>query len=281
MLGSINLDITIRVDDLPRPGQTVLGRDATRGLGGKGANQAVAAAQLLGRSRMIGAVGTDPEGGWLLDRLAAFGVDVSTVQRDEHHPTGLALIGVDERGENSIIVSPGANAHLTAPASAAVDAAALMIQFEIPLDTATRAVEEFHGFVAVNPSPTQSIPAALLHRADLFVVNAEEYRQLPELEQATLVVVTLGSQGAEARAHGRRTHAVPAHPVMQAANTVGAGDAFVASLVSALIVDTPLPEALRVAAMVASAVVEDLGSQTRLDPLGSYIARVASDSRSR
>lgn len=274
ILGSINLDITLRVDDLPRPGQTVLALDATRGLGGKGANQAAATAQLLGTSRMVGAVGDDPEGAWLLDRLANFGVDVSTVLQDDAHPSGVALIGVDQRGENSIMVSPGANTYVTAPSTATADADALMIQFEIPLDTALRAAQDFHGFVAVNPSPSQPIPAPLLRRADLFVVNEDEYHDLPELARARFVAVTLGSRGAEVRENGRVTHTVTAHPVAHVANTVGAGDAFFAAFVSAVMVGAAPGEALSVGSLVAAAAVEDAASQPSLDRLESYLARV-------
>lgn len=274
ILGSINLDITVCVDHLPRPGETVLGLDATRGLGGKGANQAAATAQLLGSSRMVGAVGDDPEGVWLLDRLASFGVDISAVRRDGAHPSGVALIGVDQRGENSIMVSPGANAYVTPPSTATADADALMIQFEIAVDIATRAADSFQGLVAVNPSPSQPIPAPLLRRADLFVVNAEEYTDLPELAQARLVAVTLGAKGAQIREYGHVVDSVPAHPVTRPANTVGAGDAFFAGFVSALIVGTTPAEALSIGCLVAAEAVEDAASQPRLDRLERYLARV-------
>ncbi|MFC8501294.1 PfkB family carbohydrate kinase [Pedococcus sp. NPDC057267] len=278
ILGSINLDITLHVDDLPRPGQTVLAHHATRGLGGKGANQAAAAAQLLGTSRMIGAVGDDPEGLWLLDRLASFGVDISMVRQDDTHPSGVALIGVDKRGENSIMVSPGANSTVTAPSTTTADADALMIQFEIPLDSATQAAEDFRGFVAVNPSPTQPIPAPLIHRADLFVVNADEYHGLPELAQAKLVAVTLGANGAEIRENGRVTHSAPAHTVAHPANTVGAGDAFFAAFVSAIVVGHDPREALSVSTLVAAAAVADAASQPSLGRLEDYVAQVSSGS---
>lgn len=212
VLGSINLDITVAVDELPHPGQTVLGRQAVRGLGGKGANQAAATAQLLGQCRMLGSVGKDPDGDWLLENLAGFGVDVSSVRRDKHHASGLALIGVDQHAENSIIVAPGANSHVVATPTDTADADALMLQFEIPLETVVRAAQDFRGFVAINPSPSRPIPADLLRRADLFVVNAEEYEHMPELCDAKLVAVTRGPQGAELRELDRVIDTVKATP---------------------------------------------------------------------
>jgi ribokinase len=274
VLGSINLDLTVDVDDLPRPGQTVLGRRAVRGLGGKGANQAAAAAQLLGQSRMIGTVGNDRDGVWLREELARFGVDVSAVQLIDADSSGLALISVDRHGENSIIVVPGANMHTAASPSATADADSLMLQFEIPVESVTRAAEQFHGFVAVNPSPSQHIPAALLRRADLFVVNAEEYDDMPELADAALVAVTLGGDGAELRQHGHRTEIANAVQVAQPVSTVGAGDAFFAALTCALTLNIPHPAALKVACAVAAVAVEDPGSQPQLRPLEEYLHRV-------
>lgn len=271
VVGSINLDYTVRVEKLPNPGQTVLGGHATRGLGGKGANQAAAVAQLLGTSRMVGAVGNDPDGVWLLDRLAAFGVDISTVVRDEVHPSGVALIGVDARGENSIIVAPGANGHVIVPPRSIADADALLLQFEVPLQTVTRAAIEFDGYVAVNPSPAQPIPSTLLVRADLFVVNEGEYRDLPELQDVALVAVTRGSRGADLLRRGQVAHHADAARVAHVANTVGAGDAFFAALASALILGISGDRALDLACTVAAAVVAAPASQARLSRLDQYL----------
>jgi ribokinase len=271
VVGSINLDYTVRVEQLPNPGETVLGGQATRGLGGKGANQALAVAQLLGASRMIGAVGDDPDGMWLLDRLADFGVDISTVVRDDAHPSGVALIGVDAHGENSIIVAPGANGHVIVPPDSTAGADALLLQFEVPLQTATRAAIEFDGYVAVNPSPAQPIPPALLERADLFVVNEGEYRDLPELQDVALVAVTRGSRGADLLRRGHVTHHADAVPVAHVANTVGAGDAFFAALASAVVLGTSTNRALDLACTVAAAVVAAPTSQARLSRLDDYL----------
>lgn len=271
--GSINLDYTVHVEQLPSPGQTVLGSDASRGLGGKGANQAAAVAQLLGTCRMIGAVGDDPEGAWLLERLTGFGVDVDSVTRDDAHPSGVALIGVSADGENSIMVAPGANGHVMVSQDSTADADALLLQFEIPLTTATRAATEFDGFVAVNPSPAQHIPVALLERADLFVVNEGEYRDLPELRDAPLVVITRGSRGADLLRHGQVRHHVDAAPVAHVANTVGAGDAFFAALASTLILDISAESALQIACLVAADAVAASGAQPELSRLERYLAR--------
>ncbi len=279
VLGSINLDLTVEVETLPRPGQTVLAHRVVRGLGGKGANQAAAAAQLLGRSRMIGAVGDDADGIWLREQLEGFGVDVSAVEFDDVLPSGMALIGVDRVGENSIIVVPGANAHAAASPTTLGDADALMLQFEIPIEEVVSAAEQFEGFVAVNPSPSQRIPESLLKRADLFVVNAEEYRDMPELADAALVAVTLGAQGAELWERGRKTEALEAFPVSRVVSTVGAGDAFFAALTCALARAVPRRAALEIACRVAAVAVEDPCSQPRLDKLECYLERRASSPR--
>ncbi|MEE6167178.1 MULTISPECIES: PfkB family carbohydrate kinase [unclassified Mycolicibacterium] len=271
VLGSINLDLTVEVDTLPRPGQTVLAHRVVRGLGGKGANQAAAAAQLLGRSRMIGAVGNDADGVWLREQLESFGVDVSTVEFDDVLASGMALIGVDRVGENSIVVVPGANAHTAASPAAIADADALMLQFEIPIHEVVHAAEQFEGLVAVNPSPSQRIPATLLERADLFVVNAEEYRDMPELADAALVAVTRGAQGAELWERGCKTEALEAYPVSRVVSTVGAGDAFFAALTCALTRAVPRRVALEIACRVAAVAVEDPCSQPRLNRLECYL----------
>jgi ribokinase len=271
VLGSINLDLKVGVDELPRPGQTVLGSDVLRGLGGKGANQAAAVAQLLGRCRMVGAVGQDPEGQWLLSQLAGFGVDVQAVQRHDASPTRLALIGVDAHGENSIIVSPGANANVKPDSAALRDADVLMVQFEIPMTAIVSSAEAFEGFLAVNPSPCRPIPTPLLDRADLFVVNAGEFESLPELAGAPMVVVTLGADGAELRQFGRTVETVSAAAVDRVQSSVGAGDAFFAGLTCALVSGGAPGLALSAATRVAAAALDTDESQARLHGIEHYL----------
>jgi ribokinase len=269
VVGSINLDIIVGVEALPRPGETVLGGPSTRALGGKGANQAAAVAQLMGGCRIVGAVGNDRDGDWLLAELASFGVDISAVHRDEELGSGLAMIGVDRHGENSIIVSAGANAHVVSVEPG--DADALIFQFEIPIETVTNAALNFSGFVAVNPSPVGAVPADLIRRSDLFAVNAEEYRAMPELADARLVAVTLGPEGAELREHGRVIETVEAVRVEGPANTVGAGDAFMAALTCALVHRWSYRSALRAACAVAAKAVEVPNAQPRLARLAEYL----------
>jgi ribokinase len=271
VLGSINLDLKVGVEELPRPGQTVLGSDVLRGLGGKGANQAAAVAQLLGRCRMVGAVGQDPEGQWLLSQLAGFGVDVQAVQRHDASPTGLALIGVDAHGENSIIVSSGANANIKPDSAALHDADVLMVQFEIPMTAILSAASTFKGSLVVNPSPCRHIPEQLLAQADLFVVNEGEFKSLPELRAAPMVAVTLGADGAELRRFGRKVDAVPAAAVDHVRSSVGAGDAFFAGLTSALVSGAPASQALSAATRVAAAALETEDSQARLRGIEYYL----------
>jgi ribokinase len=157
VVGSLNLDLVIRVAELPGPGETVRGGDLFRYPGGKGANQAVAAARLGRRVAMVGCVGDDQAGRELLASLAAAGVDGSRVRVVEGVPSGTACITVSEDGENQIVVSPGANARLTpddvAAAPAVRAAAVTLLQLEVPLETVAAAARTAGGRVVLNPPP--------------------------------------------------------------------------------------------------------------------------------
>jgi ribokinase len=268
--GAINVDLTAHVNRAPLPGETVADGTLARQPGGKGANQATAAARLGASVSLIGAVGDDPEGQELTAELAASGVNVAGVQRTSQ-PTGTALIVVDSQGENSIVVCPGANAHIDTRHIRVDPHAAVLAQLEIP----TRVVESIacatDGFVAINVSPATGLSSILRERADLFIVNETEYAALPELKTAKLIAVTLGARGALILERGTRiAQAAVAAPMV--VNTVGAGDAFAAALTLGLIRGDDPQAALHRACAVGAAAVADPRSQPELVDLAVYPA---------
>ena len=281
VVGSLNLDLVIRVAELPGPGETVSGGDLFRNPGGKGANQAVAAARLGRRVAMVGCVGDDQAGHELLASLEAAGVDGSRVRVVEGVPSGTACITVSEDGENQIVVSPGANARLTpddvAAAAAVRSAAVTLLQLEVPLETVAAAARAAGGRVVLNPAPVRALPAELLGRIDVLVPNRVELARLAggpvprTVEQAAelagrlggrAVVVTLGADGALVVEDGRAGHvpAVPVRPV----DTTAAGDAFCGGLADALAGGSGLQEAARRAVRVAAAACLRPGAQASL-----------------
>ncbi|GEO96888.1 hypothetical protein KTU01_30110 [Kocuria turfanensis] len=269
VVGSINVDLTAVCERLPAPGETVIGADLQRQPGGKGANQAVAAARLAGRARMIGAVGDDPDGGLLLRHLAAAGVDTTGVRRVPA-PTGTALITVDRHGENQITVCAGANAEVSLEDVSFAPEDVVLCQLEIELDTVCETARRTPGFFALNAAPARPLPAELVERCDLVIVNETEYARIPELADAELVAVTYGAQGSALYAHGRQIASAPAHEVA-VVSTVGAGDAFCAALVLALAAGLDHETALRAANAVGAHAVGDASSQPEFSPLEHYL----------
>ncbi len=284
VVGSLNMDLVVRTGRIPAPGETVLGAgDLCRFPGGKGANQACAAARLGAAAHMVGRVGEDAFGRELLESLGRDGVDTAAVQTTAGLPTGVALIVVDAAGQNSIVVSAGANAHLTpadvdrvAPMLRA--AGVVMLQLEVPLPAVLRAAEvgrQGGALVVLNPAPAQPLPAALLSCVDVLVPNETELALLaggsgPVAKAArTLrtrtgigtVVVTLGAQGAllvgDSVAH------VPAFPVTPV-DTTAAGDAFVAALAVALAEGRPPVDAVRFGNAAGALAATRPGAQTAL-----------------
>jgi ribokinase len=268
VVGSINVDLTAAVPRLPAAGETVLGGTLTRQPGGKGANQAIAAARLGAPVRMIGAVGDDGDGQWMLQNLRDAGVGAGDVWLGDA-ATGTALITVDPRGENQIAVCQGANADVSLDGVAFADDEAVLAQLEIPMDVVARLASAVPGFLAVNAAPAVRLPAALVERVDLFIVNETEYELLPELSQARRVAVTYGSAGAALREYGVEILRVPA-PRVHAISAVGAGDAFCAALTLALCAGWGAEDALRAACAVGADAVTHLGAQPPLRPLESY-----------
>lgn len=269
VVGSINVDLTALVERLPAPGETVGGGRLRRDVGGKGANQAVAASRLGARVRMVGAVGADADGGWAVETIRSAGVDVEGV-RTVDAATGTALIAVDEAGENQIVVCSGANA-LVEPGSIAVaPGEAVLMQLELSLGVVRAVAGMTPGFVAVNAAPARELPEDLVGRVDLFIVNESEYAAMPELRAARRVAVTYGASGAAMLTDGVEVARVPAPPVPEVVSTVGAGDAFSAALTLAILAGAEDEQALRTACAVGAAAVAHPSAQPPLDTLAAY-----------
>ncbi|WP_432561001.1 ribokinase [Kineococcus sp. SYSU DK003] len=281
VVGSVNADLAIRLDDLPPAGQTVRGSDAERGLGGKGANQAVAAAR-LGRSvAMVGAVGDDDEGRGLRSVLAAEGIDVEHVAA-LGVPTGVAVVLV-HGGESTIVLSPGANdrmdaARVEAAAAAVSSARVVLLQCEVPDEALLAAARLCTGVLVLNPAPARPLPPELLTRADLLVPNAGELAVLAGEPVATDVdaiagqarkvrpqgttIVTRGERGSVVVTPGGQAEV----PAVRAdlVDATAAGDSFVAALADALLDGAGLVEAARWAARVAAVTVSRPGASQSL-----------------
>lgn len=270
VVGSINLDLVARVERAPGPGETVADGVLTREPGGKGANQAIAAARLGATVRMIGAVGGDAEGRAMIASLAEAGVDVTDIQITDA-ASGTALIVVDRTGENSIVVCPGANARIDPSAIELPPHGALLAQLEVSVDIVERAASLTDGFFALNASPARDLPEELFERVDLFIVNESEYERMPRLAAARLVALTLGADGAVLLREGVETARAPGLPT-QVRNTVGAGDAFAAALTLGFVAGEDPATALRRACAVGAAAVADERSQPLLQPLAEYLA---------
>ncbi|MGD9049984.1 MAG: ribokinase [Anaerolineae bacterium] len=287
VVGSLNMDLVIRSPRIPQPGETIIGGEFHTVPGGKGANQAVAAARLGARVSMVGRVGKDAFGGTLLENLAADGIDHDLVVQDGQAATGVALIVVDDNGENSIVVASGANMHLTladVEAAEAVIAAAdvLILQLEVPLECVIRSAELARAHrvkVVLNPAPARPVPARLLSMVDVLVPNESEAALLAGLPVGTpseamkaarellgsgvgTVILTLGERGA-LPAQGREMQVVPAFDV-KAVDTTAAGDAFMAGLAVALAEGKGLEEAVRQGNAAGGLAATKLGAQPSL-----------------
>lgn len=274
VVGSINLDIIATTDRLPTAGETIGGGVLHQQPGGKGANQAVAAARLGGSARMIGAVGDDAQGRLMLDALSSAGVDTADVAVLDGDATGTALIVVDRDGENQIVVCPGANAEFSLEGVEFSAGETVLCQLEVGLPLVLEAARRSTGFFVLNAAPAMDLPAELLERCDLVIVNETEYELIPALAEAKLVAVTYGKDGSAMFERGRRMAEAPAAAVT-VANTIGAGDAFCAALVLALRAGFEYSTALAVANAVGADAVRDPSSQPALAPLDEYVTRVA------
>jgi ribokinase len=254
VVGSANIDLVARCERLPRPGETLTDAVFERIAGGKGANQAVAAARLGAEVRFVGRVGGDD---LVLRSLEAEGVDVSGVVRDDGE-SGVALILVDAGGENVIVVAPGANGRLSAGDVDVGEADAVIAQQEIPPEAVAAAAGTGAGFFCLNAAPARG-PLEL--KPDLLVVNRYEYEQVRPYDG--LAAVTMGAAGAVLLERERQVaEATP--PAVEAVDGTGAGDAFVAALVIGLLGGLTRADALTRACAAGALAASRAGAQPSL-----------------
>jgi ribokinase len=257
VVGSINLDLVARCVRLPRPGETLTEATFERVPGGKGANQALAAARLGAEVSMFGAVGDDPFAGEAVVLLEAGGVDLTGVRRVPE-PTGVALIIVGEDGENQIVVAPGANTKAEVPED--FSASAVLCQLEIPMGTAAEALRLAH-FGCLNAAPSRPVSDEVLTDVDLLVVNRYELEAIGRFDG--LVALTLGAEGAVLLEHGEEV-ARAAPPPVDAVDGTAAGDAFTACLLVSLLEGRDREEALTRACAAGALAASRPGAQPSL-----------------
>ncbi|GAA3290701.1 ribokinase [Arthrobacter citreus] len=287
VVGSLNADLTVRTDRFPSPGETLNGSELVIVPGGKSANQAAAAAILGADVRLFGAVGADGHGDLLLKAATEAGVDASGVLRRSDTATGTAMIVVDAAGENTIIVSPGANGTVTGaelPADLFDDAAVLCLSLEVPLEAVTAAAQAGHdagATVLLNLSPYREVPAKLLALTDVLLVNAHEAAQVTGLADPAAdweaviaafarlgvhrAIITLGGDGAvvlDGTASGADRVVAAAPTRVTAVDTTGCGDAFTAATAARLAAGDPLPAAAEFAARAGAMAATLPGAQS-------------------
>jgi ribokinase len=296
VVGSLNVDVTVRVPSIPNEGETILASDAGIFAGGKGANQALQAARLGARVRMVGRVGRDPLAELVVGSLTAAGVDVEAVAADTEATTGLASIIIEQSGANRIVVAAGANAALSVTdierhRDVIADARILLCQLEVSLETLERAVSVAVASgvpVLLNPAPAAPLPASLLERVTWLVPNEHEAaalagRRIDGIASAqeaakalralgpSSVVISLGSEGAiVATDDGERL--VPAFPVADVVDTTAAGDAFCGALAFALSRGSTVHDAVRLGNAAGAVAVAAEGAQPSLGTLAEVEA---------
>jgi ribokinase len=286
VVGSSNMDIYSWTHHLPEPGETVIGDRYWMVMGGKGANQAVAASQLGAEVAMVGRVGDDLFGRQMIETLASYKVSSDFIQVDRHAGSGVALVVVDKKPENIIVVIPGANMRIS---QEDVDAAAeklrnsqvLMMQLEIPLEAIERAMEtarKGEAYIILNPAPARPLPSRLLSMAHLITPNQNEAKVLSGIPADTMpgaenagrrllemgahaVIITLGPDGALVfRDKEAKSVHVPGVPMKDAIDTTGAGDAFMGGLSVAIAEGKNLEQAASHANFVAALSTRRLGA---------------------
>jgi ribokinase len=292
VFGSANVDLTVHADRAPGPGETVLGHGFTQGSGGKGANQAMAAARMGATTRFVGRIGDDPLGARLADGLAAAGVDTSGLVAVAGAPSGVAVIVVDGSADNRIVVAPGANAALDGTdlhdLTTALDGAAvLLLQLEVPMAgvlAAARAARRRGVTVVLDPAPVPpaGVPDELLrlasivtpneHEAALLVGDGDSAGAVAALRRlgAETAIVTLGAAGA--RWSGPAGDGDRPAPAVTAVDTTGAGDAFNGALAAALAEGLDLATAISWGVTAGALAVTRAGAQDAMPARAEVLA---------
>ena len=286
VIGSSNTDMTAKTQELPRPGETVLGGVFTMGAGGKGANQAVAAQRLGGDVQFICKVGKDMFGDNAIAQYEKEGLDTSGILRSQL-PSGVALIYVDSHAENCIVVASGANGDLSeadieASRQAILNCGILLLQLESPIPSVLKAAKMAHeagATVVLNPAPACALPEELFRYIDLFIPNETElstFSGLPvnnaedafkaakamQAKGVGKIIVTMGSKGALI-CEGSTSDFVPAHKV-KAVDTTAAGDTFCGALCVAISEGKSLKEAAEFACAASALTVQKMGAQNSI-----------------
>ena len=285
VIGSLNMDLSIRVPRIPLPGETISGENLVTSAGGKGANQAAACANLGSQVTMIGAVGQDDFGRRMKEGLRKVGINVSFIQENPGVPSGTAMIMVDAAGENVIVLSAGANSYVVIDRNTEElirNAKILLLQLEIPTDVVFQAIEIANDAgvpVLLNPAPAIALPNEIYSRIDYLIPNeieasilsGVEVKDIASAEKAAgilldrgvkTVIITLGANGAFL-ASGNNRHAIPAMKI-NPVDTTGAGDAFIGGFAAAIVEGKPLEEALHYATAAGALAATKAGAQSSL-----------------
>jgi ribokinase len=289
VVGSINIDLVLQVAHLPAPGETLTGDDFQLIPGGKGANQAVGAARLGAEVAMIGSVGDDPFGPRLKEGLAKEGISTEHISKVAGTTSGMALITVAQDGQNTIVLSPGANFRVSRDMAHTAERVlkncdVLLLQLEIPLEIVeftARVAKSHNRCVVLNPAPAKDLSTGLLQSVDYLVPNeveaavltgqkvtdmvsaARAAATLQEMCGGAAIVITMGSRGALLLRNGEEPVSVPT-PSVSAVDTTAAGDAFVAGMAVALANGKPDVEAVRWGCAAGALTVTTLGAQTSI-----------------
>jgi len=287
VVGSANTDFTVAVERLPKPGETITGKEFRVSFGGKGANQALAARKAGAEVALLAKIGTDYHGRRLFRHLTDAGFPAAEILRDEHEPAGVALIAVDARGRNQIVVASGSNrtfrvSDLRSLENRLAAASLLLCQLEIPMEVVAYALHTArrHSVTTVlNPAPAASLSDKILQTVDILIPNEVEAEALAEVPVKSLadaekaasilhargcpmIIITLGSRGALLSREGRTRH-LPAFEV-QAVDSVAAGDAFSGALAAALAEGRDPEAAVRFAAAAGALCTTRRGAQEAL-----------------
>ena len=295
VVGSINIDHVIRLAQFPRPGETLTGSDYQIVPGGKGANQAVAAARAGAQTHFIACVGDDALASTLVEGFVADGIDTQAIEAISGVNTGVALIQVNDEGENTISLAAGANARLTPKQlqrnSGGLACEQLLLQLEIPLETNIAAATQAKAQgarVVLNPAPAQTLPDTLLSLVDMITPNETEAERLTGIvvsndaaaaqaaaalhaKGINTVIITLGARGVWLSEQGKPGQLIPGFKVT-AIDTTAAGDTFNGALLAALQQEQPLMVAVRFAQAAAALSVTRHGAQTSIPYLADIQA---------